>query len=155
MFVFLILLGFLPCLSTAKDLRIVPVKLFIPKPIHITTDDLPLPYHTSSAQKPSIIVPIPDNATLFVPDLNFRVSIYRDRMKYPRQMIYTPNGDILVTEMRGNRISILSDDDNTSIFADESNGISKAFGMAFVKVCTNEEYILFKLFVVLGMVLCC
>jgi hypothetical protein len=36
--------------------------------------------------------------------------------------------------MRGNRISILSGDD-TSVFADELNGILQAFGMAFVQVC--------------------
>ncbi len=100
----------------------------------ITLNDLPPPYHTTSAQKPPMIVPIPANATLLVPDLNFRVSIYRENMKSPRQMIYTPTGDILVTEMRRNRISILSGDD-TRIFADQSNGISKAFGIAFIKVC--------------------
>jgi hypothetical protein len=140
MFVFFILLVCLTFLSSAKDLSIVPVKLFIPKPIHITIDDLPPPYHTTSAQKPPIIVDIPQNATLLVPDLNFRVSVYREKMKFPRQMIYTPTGDILVTEMRGNQISILSGDD-TSIFADELNGISKAFGMAFVKVYQAKYFL--------------
>jgi len=153
MFVFLFLFVFLTYLSSAKDLSIVPVKLFIPKPIHITLDDLPPPYHTTSAQKPSIIVSIPHNATLLVPDLNFRVSIYREGMKFPRQMIYTPTGNILVTEMHGNQISILSGDD-TSIFANELNGISKAFGMAFVKVCSNKIFYLI-IIILLGMVLCC
>src|SRR4051794_2447643 len=102
MFVFLFLLVFLTCLSSAKDLSIVPVKIFIPKPIHITLDDLPLPYHTASARKPPGVVSIPDNATLLVPDSNFRVSIYREKMESPRQMIYTPTGDILVTDMYGN-----------------------------------------------------
>jgi hypothetical protein len=36
--------------------------------------------------------------------------------------------------MRGNRIPILSGGD-ARIFADQSNGISKAFSMAFIKVC--------------------
>lgn len=134
MFVFLFLFALCTCVISTKDVLIVPVKLFVPKPIHITLNDLPPPYHTTSAQKPSLIVAPPDNATLLVPDLNFRVTIYRENMKLPRQMIYTPTDDILVTEMHGNRISILSGDD-TSIFADKSNGISKAFGMAFVKVC--------------------
>ncbi|CAF1184985.1 unnamed protein product [Adineta steineri] len=133
MFIFLFLLGFSPCLSITKDVQIVPIKLFIPKPIRITVNDLPPPYHTESAQKAPSIVPIPQDAKLFVPDLNFRVSVYRDNLKEPRQMIYTPKGDILVTEMHGNRISILTDDDTTAVFADESNGISNAFGMAFIK----------------------
>jgi hypothetical protein len=133
MFVFLVLLVSLTCLSSATDSPIVPVKLFIPKPIRITLDDLPPPYHTNSVRKPSIILPISNNATLLVPDLSFRVSIYRNKMKNPRHMIYTPKGDILVTELLGSRISILSGD-KTSVFADGINGISKAFGMAFVKV---------------------
>ena len=67
-----------------------------------------------------------------VPDLKFRVSIYRDSMQGPRQMIYTPTGDILVTEMRGNRISILIGD-KTSVFADQSNAISAAFRYGFCR----------------------
>ena len=108
MFVFLFLFVCLTYLSSAKDSSIVPVKPFTPTPIRITLNDLPPPYHTSSAQKPAILVSVPTNATLLVPDFNFRVTIYRDGMNTPRQMIYTPTGDILVTEMRGSRISILS-----------------------------------------------
>lgn len=128
----IILFLFCPYLSLTNDETLVPVKLFIPKSIHLTIDDLLPAYHTITAQKPSIGVSIPANATLLVPDLNFRVSVYRDRLKAPRQMIYTPLGDILVTEMQGNRISILSGD-KTSVFADQSNGISQAFGMVFTK----------------------
>ena len=133
MFVFLFFCIFSVCLTSAN----IPVKLFVPIPIRITLDDLPPPYHTISARKPPMVVSIPDNVTLLVPNLNFRVSVYRENMKSPRQMIYTPAGDILVTEMRGNRISILLGDD-TRTFADKSNGISNAFGMAFVKVCQRR-----------------
>jgi hypothetical protein len=121
------------CLALANNAPIVPVQPFTPAPIRITLDDLPTPYNTSSASKPAIVVRVPSNATLLVPDVNFRVTIYRDGMNAPRQMIYTPTGDILVTEMRGSRISILVGDD-TSVFADITNGISQAFGMAFVPV---------------------
>jgi len=132
MFVVLTLLVSLAYLSLAQDSPVVPVKLFVPKPIHITLNDLPQPHHTVSAVKPAINISAPQDATLSVPDLNFRVSVYRDRMRGPRHMIYTPKGDILVTEMKGNRISVLSGS-KTSVFADASNKISKAFGMAFVK----------------------
>ena len=133
----------------------VPVQVFTPKPIHITVDDLPPPYQTISIRKPSIVIPIPDNATLFVPDKNFRVSIYRDKLIRPRQMIYTPTDDILVTEMTGNRISILSDD-TTSIFADASNGIFRAFGMAFVEVNSKETVLkILRHGDSAGLVLCC
>ena len=118
---------------------LVPVQVFTPKPIHITVSDLPPPYQTISARKPSSVAPVPGNATLFVPDRNFRVTVYRQAMNSPRQMIYTPTDDILVTESRGNQISILSGDD-TSLFADASNGIARAFGMAFVEVVPPDSF---------------
>ena len=117
------------CLSSA----IVSTRTFTPNAIRLTVGDLPSPYHTSSARKPSIVIAIPQNATLFVPDPNFRVTVFRERMASPRNMIYTPSGDILVTEMRGNQIVILTGD-NTSVFANETHGISRAFGMAFTQV---------------------
>lgn len=131
---------FFIALTSAEVGTILPVKLFVPQPIRLTLDDLPPPYHTTSAQKGPKVVALPSDATLLVPDLNFHVSIYRQNMQSPRQMIYTPTGEILVTELRGQRISILSGDD-TSVFADQSNGISKAFGMAFVKVCSMNRII--------------
>ena len=121
----------------AQGPPIVPVQPFTPAPIRITLDDLPPPFKTTSATKPAIVVGIPTNATLMVPDLKFRVSIYRDGMKTPRQMIYTPTGDILVTEDHGNRISILIGD-KTQVFADQTNAISEAFGMAFVDVSQSN-----------------
>ncbi|CAF4967374.1 unnamed protein product [Rotaria sp. Silwood1] len=118
-------------LAIGKDAPIIPIKTFTPKPIHITLADLPVPYNTSSASKPAIVVPVPSDATLYVPDVNYRVTIYREGMRGPRQMIYTPTGDILVTESSANRISILVGD-TTKTFADASNGISQPFGIAFV-----------------------
>ena len=111
----------------------VPVQVFSPQPIRLTTNDLPAPFHSDSVAKPSIIVPLPTDGTLRVPDENFHVSIFRQGLQAPRQMIYTPTDDILVTDARGSRIMILHDNE-TSIFADQSNGIAQAFGMAFVKV---------------------
>jgi glucose/arabinose dehydrogenase len=112
---------------------VVPVKPFTPTPIRITLADLPKPFATPSAGKPAIVVPIPADATLLVPDTNFRITVYRDGLRSPRQMIYTPTGEILVTQSSGNIISILTDND-IATFADGSNGISQAFGMAFIEV---------------------
>ncbi|CAF1169831.1 unnamed protein product [Adineta ricciae] len=134
MFSFGILLILLPCIAMGKHLQVFPTKLFIPKPIRIFVADLPAPYHTDSIQKPPIVVSIPENATFYLPDSKFRVSVYCDHMESPRKMIYTPKGDILVTEMRGNQILILTHNGTRkSVFADQSNGISQAFGMIFVK----------------------
>lgn len=153
MLVYAIFFAVLVSDSFANDAPIMPVLPFTPEPIRITLADLPAPYSTSSASKPAVVVPIPSNATLFVSDLKFRVSIYRDAMQQPRKMIYTPTGDILVTEMHGNRISILIGD-QTVVFADQSNGISEAFGMAFVEVSDVDSQIA-KSRSNSGLVLCC
>ncbi|CAM4838384.1 unnamed protein product [Rotaria magnacalcarata] len=115
----------------AQSPPVVPTQPFTPTPIRLTLDDLPEPYATSSASKPAIVVAVPSNATLLVPDVNFRVTIYRSGLRTPRQMIYTPSDDILVVENSGGLISILTDT-TTSVFADASNGIARAFGIAFV-----------------------
>ena len=120
--------------SQGQDKPVVPIKPFTPKPIRITVDDLPSPFSTPSASKPAIVVPVPSNATLFVPNTNYRVTVYFDGLSSPRQMIYTPTGEILLTESSGNRISILVNNTRT-VFADISNGISQVFGIAFHKVC--------------------
>ncbi|CAF4146539.1 unnamed protein product, partial [Rotaria magnacalcarata] len=117
--------------TLAQNPPVVPTQTFTPTPIRLTLDDLPEPYATSSSSKPAIVVAVPSNATLLVPDVNFRVTIYRSGLRTPRQMIYTPTDDILVTENYGGSISILTGD-TTSVFADASNGIARAFGMAFV-----------------------
>jgi glucose/arabinose dehydrogenase len=58
-------------------------------------------------------------------------------LKGPRFLIYTPNGDILVSESLENRISCLLDTDNDGFpderrtFADAANGLDRPHGMAF------------------------
>ncbi|CAF1221708.1 unnamed protein product [Adineta steineri] len=132
MFAYFILLFVALCSLLTIDAQVVPILPFTPESISIKPDDLPPPFSTGSASKPAIVVGVPSNATLYVPDVRFRVTIYRSGMNAPRHMVYTPTGDILVTEMSGNRISILSGT-TTAIFADTSNGISRAFGIAFIK----------------------
>lgn len=134
MFAKTLLLVILACSnSLAFDGSVIPVVPFTPEPIRITLDDLPAPFSTTSATKPAIVVGVPENATLMVPDPKFRVSIFWDGLSGPRNMIFTPTGEILVTESHGNRITILSGN-QSSTFADQTNGISEAFGMAFANV---------------------
>ncbi len=155
MFVYFLSFAALISLALAQA-PVVPVKPFTPTPIHITLDDLPAPFATPSASKPAVVVPIPADATLLVPDTNFQITVYRDRLSSPRQMIYTPTGEILLTQSSGNLISILSGND-IATFADASNGISRAFGMAFIEVCSicSTNLFFFEKFLFLGLVLCC
>ena len=115
---------------------------FVPQPIHITVADLPPPFATSSAYKGPRVIPVPIDPFFYVPD-GFTVKLYASDLVGPRYLIYTPSGDILVSESPANRISCLIDNDHDGYpdkrvtFADSSNGLSYPFGMAFF----NEQFV--------------
>jgi glucose/arabinose dehydrogenase len=110
---------------------------FTPTPIRITVADLPKPFTTPSASKDANITRVPLDPQILVPD-GFVVKNYwtTDLIK-PRLLLETPNGDILVSEYRANRISCLVDHDHDGFpderltFADESNKLNFPYGMAF------------------------
>lgn len=118
---------------TSKSIDVLPLT---PNPITITLQDLPLPFATNSASKPPRVLPIPANPTLQVP-AGFSVNVFAEGLEQPRWLALTPNGDVLVTETRQNRIRRLTDTDSdgvadrTSTFADRNNGLDIPFGMAF------------------------
>jgi glucose/arabinose dehydrogenase len=107
-----------------------------PSPIQITLADLPQPYATDSASKSPNVVDIPADPVLQVPE-GFTVNVYAEGLDRPRWLALTPEGDVLVTETRQNRIRRLADRDGDGVaevnetFADESNGLDIPFGMAF------------------------
>ena len=109
-----------------------------PQPIKIDLHNLPKPYATNSAAQPPQIIPIPANPLLKVP-AGFQVNIFADNLDQPRWLQLTPNGDVLVTETKNNRILLLRDNDNDGIadiqktFADVSNNLDIPFGMAFAE----------------------
>ena len=115
----------------AKNLTLVP------QPIHITLASLPAPSNSTSPTKEPIIVPVPDDPALYVPE-GFTVKLFMEGLISPRYLLYTPTGDLLVSEPNANRISCLIDidgdgyPDERKTFANESNGLSRPYGMAFV-----------------------
>ena len=110
---------------------------FVPQPIRITVTNLPAPNANESIRKPANVTSIPSNPRLFVPD-GFSVKLYMADLMSPRYLIYTPSGDILVSESRANRISCLVDSDNDGYpdqritFANDSNGLNRPYGMVFI-----------------------
>jgi glucose/arabinose dehydrogenase len=80
---------------------------------------------------------VPSNPNLFIP-AGFSIKLIASNFTGPRYLLYTPSGDILVSEPRANRISCLTDMDNDgypdqrTVFADASNGLNRAYSMAFV-----------------------
>ena len=109
---------------------------FVPHPIRITVADLPAPYSTLSYDKNPQVIPVPNDPTLYVPT-GFTVKLFMRGLRMPRYLLYTPTGDILVSEPDDNRISCLVDNDGDGYpderqtFADASNGLNRPYGMAF------------------------
>lgn len=106
------------------------------EPIRITPADLPQPFATDSASKSPNVVDIPADPVLQVP-AGFTVNVFAEGLEQPRWLALTPEGDVLVTETRQNRIRRLGDRDGDGVaevnqtFADPSNGLNQPFGMAF------------------------
>ncbi len=128
--------------SQAKT-NVINTENFQPQPIKISLENLPQPYATSSASKPPQVVAIPNNPTLKVPE-GFQVNIYAENLNRPRWLALTPDGDVLVTETRDNRIRLLKDTNDDGkvdvyqTFAHGNNGLDIPFGMAF----SNEYFFL-------------
>lgn len=141
---------FLPSLSQGFCVQVVFIAVFlqhktngknvtfVPEPINITVDSLPKPYSTPSYTKDAHVVPVPDDPLLYSPE-GFTVKTYMiGDLNQPRYLLYTPTGDLLVSEPFSNRVSCLIDNDGDGYpdtretFADESNGLSLPYSMAFV-----------------------
>ena len=111
---------------------------FVPQPIRFTLADLPEPYATPSSDKDARVFAVPENPTLYVPD-GFTVKTYMTGLTMPRYLLYTPTGDLLVSEPNAHRISCLVDNDGDGYpderqtFADRSNQINRPYGMTFYK----------------------
>lgn len=118
--------------------RVVPTTPLEPRLRRIELADLPAPGATESARNPPEVVEPPDGATLRVP-AGFQVNVFADELEMPRWLEVTPDGAILVTETRENRITRLADRDGDGVaeergvFADDDRGqrLDIPFGMAF------------------------
>ncbi len=115
---------------------VIPTNPLAPEPIQIALSDLPAPYASDSASQPPNVIEPPPEATLNVPE-GFTVNVFAEGLDQPRWLALTPDGDVLVTETRQNRIQRLSDSDGdgvaevNTVFATASNGLDIPFGMAF------------------------
>lgn len=97
---------------------------------------MPKPFHSESARRPSRSVPQPENATLRIPK-GFKINVFAEGdFRYPRWMALAPNGDVFVADSRANQIVVLRDT-NKDGAADErfvfTSKVDQPFGMAFLK----------------------
>ncbi|MFH5803255.1 PQQ-dependent sugar dehydrogenase [Alienimonas sp. DA493] len=130
--------GAAPAADVPAESR-VPVEPFEAEPIRITVEDLPEPFASESvSNNPKVVVP-PDDFHLHVPE-GFQANLFAEGIEKARWLALTPEGDVLVSCGRTNKIHLLRDtnddgvSDERSLFLDESNGANLPFGMDFAQV---------------------
>jgi glucose/arabinose dehydrogenase len=124
------------CQAPVQEGQKLPRIEYFERPVVHSIDpkDMPAPFHTESARRPSRSVPQPENATLRIPK-GFKVNVFAEGgFTYPRWMALAPNGDVFVADSRANSIIVLRDTNKDGV-SDErfvfSNKLDQPFGMAF------------------------
>ncbi len=109
----------------------------------ISANSLSPPFATPSSRNNSSVVPKPSGASLSVP-AGFHVDTFITGLTGPRKMLVAPNGDILVTEMRGGRVTVLHPSSDGSRVAGTDvylQGLKLPFGLAFYPSTQNPQWL--------------
>ena len=119
-------------------------RLDAPGQVHrIDLASLPPPYATAYSRNSSSVVPKPASATLALPS-GFKIEPFATGLVGPRKMLVVPNGDILVTEMIGGRVTVLhptpdgSRSGGTDVYL---KGLKQPFGLAFYPNAQNPQWL--------------
>jgi glucose/arabinose dehydrogenase len=99
----------------------------------IKPDDLPKPGATPSSANMSHIVARPADAVPQVPE-GFKIALFADGLRGPRQMRVAPNGDVFIAETNAGRIRVLrAADGDAKPSSNEvyASGLNQPFGVAF------------------------
>ena len=110
----------------------------------ITVQDLPAPSSNILSINSPRVVGRPENAQLQVPS-GFKIDLYANGFRDPRFLLTAPNGDVFVTESRGNQIKVLRDakgggkPDVTEVFAERD--LNKPFGIAFFPPGNEPQFL--------------
>jgi glucose/arabinose dehydrogenase/cytochrome c2 len=109
----------------------------------ITVASLPAPYATASSRNSSSVVPRPAGASLALP-AGFSIEPFATGLAGPRKMLVAPNGDILITEMLGGRVTVLhpTPDGRRAGTRDVYlQGLKQPFGLAFYPNAQNPQWL--------------
>jgi glucose/arabinose dehydrogenase/cytochrome c2 len=119
-------------------------RLDAPGRLHrISANSLPPPFATPSSRNNSSVVAKPSGASISVPP-GFHVDTFISSLTGPRKMLVESNGDILVTEMRAGRVTVLhpSPDGSRAAATDVYlQGLSLPFGLAFYPNAQNPQWL--------------
>ena len=109
----------------------------------ISADSLPPPFATPSSRNTSSVVAKPSGASISVPP-GFHVDTFISSLTGPRKMLVASNGDILVTEMRGGRVTVLHPSSDGSRVAGTDvylQGLKQPFGLAFYPGARDPQWL--------------
>ena len=98
----------------------------------IRADQLAPPYATRSAGNPPQVVDQPKGAQLLAPR-GFHINVFAGGFDDPRTMLLAPNGDVIVAEPGGGKVTILRDANHDGVAEQRStfaSGLSSPFGLA-------------------------
>ena len=119
-------------------------RLDAPGRVHrITVASLPPPFATPSSRNSSSVVSKPASAILALPP-GFQVELFATGLAGPRKMLVAPNGDVLVTEISGGRVSVLHPTPDGRRAGDTSvylKGLNRPFGLAFYPNAENPQWL--------------
>jgi len=104
---------------------------------------LPAPYASASHSNHPRVVARPPQAQLSVPD-GFHVQVFAADLSGPRRMRAAANGDILLTEMAGGRVTVLRPTSDGSGVATRSvfaTGLKQPYGLAFYPDARNPKWL--------------
>ena len=119
-------------------------RLDAPGRVHrITVASLPPPFATPSSRNSSSVVSKPASAILALPP-GFQVEPFATGLAGPRKMLLAPNGDVLVTEITGGRVSVLHPAPDGRRAGDTAvylKGLNRPFGLAFYPNAQNPQWL--------------
>jgi glucose/arabinose dehydrogenase len=107
--------------------------------ITILPSDLPKPFESGSATNPPKTIPVPPDAKPQAPE-GFEVSVFTEGdYTNPRLMIEGPNGDLFLSDTRGNKVYLLRDTNKDGKIDNEkerfvfAENLTRPFGLAINK----------------------
>jgi glucose/arabinose dehydrogenase/cytochrome c2 len=145
------LAGRQPANGPAQEIAVPPVsqasadwKLDTPGRAHkINLASLPAPFATPSSRNGPQLVARPANAALALPP-GFHIESFAANLSGPRKMLVAANGDILVSETRGGRVSVLhpaADGTHAAGVDVYVQGLKQPFGLAFYPNADSPQWL--------------
>ncbi len=109
----------------------------------ITVADLPQPYATKGVSNNAKLIPRPANAWPQAP-AGFKVELYADQLKDPREIRTAPNGDMFVAESDGGTLEVyrgITKDGKPEQRSTFATGVRNDFGIAFYPPGDNPQWV--------------